>query len=56
MIRGRHRRVEENEVQEEIRPRVEEVEQVPQDNQVPIVGGGNDVLVVPPKMTNSEIR
>ena len=38
------RRVEENEVQEEISP---QVEQVPQGDQVLIVGGGNDVLVVP---------
>ena len=41
------RRVEENDVQEEIPPQVEEVEKVPQGTQgdkVPIVGGRNDVL------------
>ena len=37
--------VEENEVQEEIPHKVEEVEQVPQDAQGPIVGEGNDVPV-----------
>ncbi|TMX00689.1 hypothetical protein EJD97_000340, partial [Solanum chilense] len=46
------RRVEENEVQEEIPHQVEEVEQVPQGDQVPIVGGGDD----PPKLSNKDIR
>ncbi len=32
-------------MQEEIHPQVEEVEQVPQDAQGPIVGEGNDVPV-----------
>ena len=50
------RRVDENDVHEEIPTQVEEVEQVPQDNQVPIVGGGNDVPVGPSEFTNSYIR
>ncbi|TMX05787.1 hypothetical protein EJD97_024853 [Solanum chilense] len=53
------RRVEENEVQEEIPPQVEEVEIIPQSaqsDQVPIVEGGNDVPVVPLELTNREIR
>ena len=37
------RRVESNEMQEEIPLQVEEVEQVSQGDQVPIVGGGDDV-------------
>ena len=51
-------RVEENEVQEEIPDKVEELEQAPQvsqgaqGDQVPIVGWGNDV----PKLTNRDIR
>ncbi|TMW89911.1 hypothetical protein EJD97_016460 [Solanum chilense] len=54
--------LEENDVNEEIPPQVEQViqgdqaAQVYQGDQVPIVGGGNDVLVVPPKMTNGDIR
>ena len=47
------RRVEENNVHEEIPPQVEEVEEVPegaQGNQVP------DVSVVPPELNNSAIR
>ena len=47
------RRLEEN---KEIPPQVEQVEKVPQGDQVPIVGGGNDVSVVPLEMTNGEIR
>ena len=47
------RRVEENDVNEEIPP---QVEHVAQGDEVPIGGQGNDVLVVPPKMTNGEIR
>ena len=53
------RRVKGNDVNEEIRPQIEQVEQVPQDSQgyqVPIVGGRNDVSVVPAEMTNWEIR
>ena len=49
------RRVEENEVQEEIPLEVEEVEQVPQGaqgDQVPIVGEVND----PPELSNRDIR
>ncbi|TMX04592.1 hypothetical protein EJD97_007021 [Solanum chilense] len=49
------KRVEENEVQEEIPPQVQKVEQVlqgDQDDQVPIVGGGDDV----PKLHNTDIR
>ena len=41
-----------NEVQEVIPPKVEKVEQVPQSNQVPIVGGGYDV----PELSNRDIR
>ena len=47
------RRVDENDVHEEVPP---QVEQVPQGDQVPIVGGGNDVSVVPPEFCNSNIR
>ena len=43
-------------VQEEIPPQVEEVEQVPQGDQVPFLGGGNDVPVVAPELSNSDIR
>ncbi|TMX04002.1 hypothetical protein EJD97_012228 [Solanum chilense] len=56
------RRVEENDVQEEIPLQVEEIEkvvQVPQGTQgdkVPIVGGGNDVLVVTLELSNSDTR
>ena len=53
------RRVVENDVNEEIPPQVEKVLQGAQDvedDQVPIVGGGNEVPVVPPEMTNGEIR
>ena len=52
-------RVEENDVNQEIHPQVDEVEQVTQGSQgdqVPIGGQGNEVKVVPPKMTNGEIR
>ena len=47
------RRVEDNEVQKEIPPQVEEVKQ---GDQVPIVGGGNDVSVVPPELSDRDIR
>ena len=40
------RRVEENEVIEEIPPQVEEVYQVTQGDHVPIVEGSNDIPVV----------
>ena len=43
-------------VQEEIPPQVEEVEQVPQGDQVPFLGGGNDVPVVAPELSNSNNR
>ena len=43
------KRVEENEVQEEIPPQIRKVDLVSQSSQVPIVGSGNDVLVVPQK-------
>ena len=49
------RRVEDNEVQEEIPPQVEDVKQVPQGaqgDQVPIVGEVND----PPELSNRDIR
>ena len=47
------RRVEENDVNEEIPPQVQKVSQ---GDQVPIVGRSNDVPVVPREMTNGEIR
>ena len=47
------RRVNKNDVNEDIPP---QVDQVSQGDQVPIMGGGNDVLVVPSEMTNGEIR
>ena len=47
------RSVKENDVNEDIPP---QVDQVSQGDQVPIMGGGNDVLVVPSEMTNGEIR
>ena len=53
------RTVEENDVNEEIPPQVEKVEQVPQGaqgDQVPIIGVGNEVSVVPPKITYGDIR
>ena len=53
------RRIEENDVHEEIPPQVDEIEKVPQGfegDQVPIIGGGNDVLVVPAELSNSDIR
>ena len=56
------RRVEENDVNEELRfrgghvPQVEHVPQGVQYDQVPNVEGGNEVPVVPPKMANAEIR
>ena len=46
------RRVEENEIQEEIPPQVEEVEQGAQGDQVPIVGGSYDL----PELCNRDIR
>ena len=56
------RRVEENDMNEEIPPPVEQVPQGDKgaqgsrDAEVPIVGDGNDVPVVPPEMTSGEIR
>ena len=47
------RRVEENNVNDK---RVDQVLQGTHGNQIPIVGGGNDVAVVPLEMTNGEIR
>ena len=45
------RTVEVNEVQEEIPPQVEEVEKVPQGDQVLTVGGGDE----PPELSNRDI-
>ena len=59
MRRTPARRDKENDVHEEIPPQVKQVEKAPhgdQDDQVLIVEGGNDVLVVPPKLSNNEIR
>ena len=53
------RRLDEQRVDEEILPQVEEVEQVrqgAQGDQVPIGGQGNEVPVVPPDITNGDIR
>ena len=50
------RRVEDNDVNEEIPSQVEQVLQCAQGDQVPIVGEGNEVSVVPPYMTNGETR
>ncbi|TMW93482.1 hypothetical protein EJD97_011599 [Solanum chilense] len=50
------RRVDENDVHEEVPPQVEQVPQGAQGDQVPIVGGGDDVSVVPPELSNSNIR
>lgn len=63
------RRMEGGRVNEKIAPQVQQVEQVlqygqgvqgdqiiPQGIQVPIGGQGNDVLVIPPEITNGEIR
>ena len=47
--------VEDNDVNEEIPPQVEQVLQGAQGDQVPVVGGGNGVPVVPPDMTNGEV-
>ena len=62
MRRTSVRRVEENDVNEKIPPQVEQVEQVPQgaqydqdpfqDDQVPIMIGGNDILVVSPQISD----
>ena len=52
------RRVKENDVEEEIPPQVDVVENVSQGsqgNQLPIVGLGNDVPVIPPELSNSDI-
>ena len=43
-------RVKENDVHQEIPPQVEQVLQGAQGDQVPIVGGDNDVRVVPPRI------
>ena len=53
MRRTPSRRLEENKVQEEIPPHVENFEQVPKGDQLPIVGEGNED---PPKLTNRDIR
>lgn len=57
------RRVEKNDKHKEISPRVEQVPQgvqvaqvPPQGDQVPNVEGGNDFPVVPPELSNSDIR
>ena len=50
------RRVEVNDVNEEIHLQVEQVPQGAQGDQVPIVGGCNDIAVIPPEMTNGKIR
>ncbi|XP_015087016.1 uncharacterized protein LOC107030146 [Solanum pennellii] len=54
------RRVEKNDVHEEIPPQVEQVPQgdqvPPQGDQVPIVEGGNDVPIVPPELSIRDIR
>ena len=63
------RMLEEERINEEIPPQVEQAEQVPQDRQgiqgaqvppqgdhVPNLEGGNEVSVVPSKFTNREIR
>ena len=53
------RRVEENDAHEDISPQIEQVEQFSQRAQnfkVPFVGGGNVVLVAPPKWSNGDIR
>lgn len=47
------RRVEENNVNEEFPPKIE---QVPQGDQVHIVGNGKNILVLHPKITNGESR
>ena len=46
----------ERRVNEEIPPQVEQVLQGTQGVQDPIGGEGNDISVVPPNMTNGEIR
>ena len=45
-------RVEENEVQQELSPHLEEVQQFTQGNQVPIVSVGYDI----PELSNKDIR
>ena len=50
------RRLEEGRVDEEVPPQVEQVPQGAQGDQIPIVGRGNDVSVVPPEMTNGDTR
>ena len=55
MMRTPARRVQENDVQKEIPPQFEKAEQVPQcaqDDQVSIVGEGDDV----PELSNKDIR
>ena len=59
MRRTTARRVEKNDVNEDIPPQVKKIEQVAQggqEDQVPIEGQGNEVLVVLLEMTNGEIR
>ena len=50
------RRVEENDVHEEIPPKVEKVPQGAQGDQFPIGGQGNDDLVVSVELSNRDIR
>ena len=50
MRRSPTRTFEENDVNKEIPPQVEQVLQGAQGDQVPIVGGDNDVRVVPPRI------
>ena len=50
------RRVEENEVIEEIPPQVDEVYQVTQGDHVPIVEGSNDIPVVPLELSDGDVR
>ena len=57
------RKVEENDVHEEISPKVQQVSQgslgfqsPPKSEQVPIAEGGNDVPVKPSELSNSDIR
>ncbi|TMW86814.1 hypothetical protein EJD97_020854 [Solanum chilense] len=56
MRRTPAKRVEENDVHEGVPPQVKKVEKFLQGDQVPIGGQGNDVPVVPPELSNSDIR
>ena len=46
--------VEENDVNEDIPPQIEQVLNGAQGDKVPIMGGSNGVLVVPPEFTKRE--